>query len=410
MDIEFVTVGTELLLGFTHDTNAAVFARSLAPVGARVVRRATVADDPDSIRAAVSDALNRTGFAVVSGGLGPTTDDITRESVAEELGLELSIDQTVLSDIEARFARLHRGPMPESNRKQAQVPEGAEVLANAFGTAPGLWIATDRGTVVLLPGVPREFRALTEEHLVPRLAALADSEIVIVSRTLRTTGVSESSLTDNLGEHLLTISHVEVAFLPSLDGVDIRLTATGAHDFVARALDGAETALRPVLGQQLYGINDADLAALVLAELRARGARLAVAESCTGGLIAARLTEVPGSSDVFTGGVVTYADEAKIHDLGVDPDELARAGAVSDEVARAMVQGVVDRYDANAGIAVTGIAGPTGGSEEKPVGTVYLACAWNGAIEVVKRHIPGTRHEVRRRAVQAALDLLRRML
>jgi nicotinamide-nucleotide amidase len=157
-------------------------------------------------------------------------------------------------------------------------------------------------------------------------------------------------------------------------------------------------------------MNEDDLAALVLAELRARGARLAVAESCTGGLIAARLTEVPGSADVFTGGVVTYANEAKIHRLGIDPDELARAGAVSDEVARAMVQGVVDRFDANAGIAVTGIAGPTGGSDEKPVGTVYLACTWDGTIECVKRHIPGTRHEVRRRTVQAALDLLRRML
>ncbi len=179
---------------------------------------------------------------------------------------------------------------------------------------------------------------------------------------------------------------------------------------MGRALDAAEMALRPVLGQQLYGMNDDDLAALVLAELRARGARLAVAESCTGGLIAARLTEVSGSSDVFTGAVVTYSNEAKIQDLGVDPDELARAGAVSDEVVRAMVQGVVDRFDANAGIAVTGIAGPTGGSEEKPVGTVYLACAWDGAIEAVKRHIPGTRHEVRRRAAQGALDLLRRML
>jgi len=410
MDIEFVTVGTELLLGFTHDTNAAVFARTLAPVGARVVRRATVADNPDSIRAAVGEALSRTGFAVVSGGLGPTTDDITRESVAEELGLELRVDQTVLSDIEARFARFRRGPMPESNRKQAQVPEGAEVLANAFGTAPGLWIATDRGTVVLLPGVPREFKALTEEHLVPRLAALADSETVMVSRTLRTTGVSESLLADNLGEHLLAINDVEVAFLPSLEGVDIRLTATGAHDFVARALDAAEMALRPILGHQLYGMNEDDLAALVLAELRARGARLAVAESCTRGLIAARLTEVPGSSDAFTGGAAPYANEAKIHRLGIDPDELARAGAVSDEVARAMVQGVVDRFDANAGIAVTGIAGPAGGSDEKPVGTVYLACTWDGTIESVKRHIPGTRHEVRRRTVQAALDLLRRML
>ena len=410
MDIELVTVGTELLLGFTHDTNAAVFARTMAPVGARVVRRATVADDPDSIRAAVGEALDRTGFAVVSGGLGPTTDDITREAVAEELGLELSVDQTVLSDIEARFARFRPGPMPESNRKQALVPEGAEVLANAFGTAPGLWIATNRGTVVLLPGVPREFKALTEEHLVPRLAALADSESVIVSHTLRTTGVSESALADTLAEHLRTIEDVEVAFLPSLEGVDIRLTATGARDVVVRALDAAENALRPVLGRQLYGMNDDDLAALVLAELRARGARLAVAESCTGGLIAARLTEVPGSSDVFTGGAVTYANEAKIHRLGVDPDELARAGAVSDEVSRAMVQGVVDRFDADAGIAVTGIAGPTGGTEEKPVGTVYMACMWNGAVEAVKRHVPGTRHEVRRRTVQAALDLLRRKL
>ena len=410
MDLEIVIVGNELLLGFTNDTNIGEVARALIPVGARVVRCTTVGDNRTDIRQAVGAALDRTGFVVVSGGLGPTSDDITRESVAEELGLALTVDRAVLEDIEARFARYRPGPMPPSNRKQAEVPAGADVLANAHGSAPGLWIPSDRGTAVLLPGVPREFRALTAEHLVPRLRAMAVDGSVITTKTLRTTGISESALADDLADVLGTIRGVEIAFLPTLEGVDLRITAHGARADSRRSIESAEAQLRPVLGRHCYATGEGDLAAVVLERLRSLGARLAVAESCTGGLIGARLTEIPGASSVFLGGMVTYADETKVRDLGVDPAILARDGAVSEATVRAMVAGVSDRFGARAAIAVTGIAGPHGGTEDKPVGTVCFAAMWEGAVESMKRHIPGSRYDVRRRAAQAAMDLLRRML
>ena len=410
MDLEIVTVGNELLLGFTQDTNARDLARDLASVGGRVVRRATVGDEPRAIGDAVGQALDRTGFVVTSGGLGPTSDDLTREAVARELRLELKVDPSVLDDIVARFAKFRPGPMPASNRKQAEVPVGAEVLTNARGSAPGLWIDDARGTVVLLPGVPSEFRAMTSAYLVPRVRERSGTAHRVQSRTLRTTGVSESGLADRLADQLPSLPDVELAFLPSLESVDIRVTASGDADEVRRKLEVAEELLRPILGDQLYGVEDQDLAALLLETLRQRNARLAVAESCTGGLIAARLTEVAGATDTFLGGVVTYANEAKTRDLGVPSDVIERVGAVSVEVADAMVRGVTDRFGVDAAIAVTGIAGPSGGTGEKPVGTVCLAAAWRGEIQVVKRIIPGSRYEVRRRAAQAALDLLRRML
>ena len=410
MDIEFVAVGTELLLGFTHDTNARDLARALAPVGGRVVRRATVSDERRAIADAVGQALDRTGFVVTSGGLGPTSDDLTRDAVADELGLALKVEQAVLDDIAARFAQFQTGPMPASNRKQAEVPDGAEVLSNAHGSAPGLWIEGDRGTVVLLPGVPSEFRALTGEYLVPRVRLRTGAGHSVQSRTLRTTGISESALADRLAEHVASLDDLEVAFLPSLGTVDIRVTANGEEDAVGRMLDAAENLLRPILGNHLYGVNDDDLAAKVVEMLRQRRAQVAVAESCTGGLIAARLTEVAGASDTFLGGIVSYANEAKMRDLGVAEDLIERGGAVSEEVAQAMVRGVTDRFGVEAGIAVTGVAGPAGGTSEKPVGTVCMAAAWRSEVQVVTRHVPGSRHDVRRRAAQAALDLLRRML
>jgi len=410
MDLELVTVGNELLLGFTHDTNARDLALAVAPAGGRIVRRATVGDEPHAIGDAVGQALARTGFVVTSGGLGPTSDDLTREAVAKELRRELKVDQSVLDDIVARFAKLRPGPMPASNRKQAEVPAAAEVLANAHGSAPGLWIDDDRGTVVLLPGVPSEFRAMAAEYLVPRIRERSGTAHRVQSRTLRTTGISESALADRLAESVASLADVEVAFLPSLRTVDIRVTASGEADVVSRRLDEAETLLRPILADDLYGAAEEDLAATVLEMLRQRDARLAVAESCTGGLIAARLTEVAGAGDTFLGGIVTYGNKAKTRDLGVQEDLIARVGAVSVEVAEAMVRGVTDRFGVDAAIAVTGIAGPSGGTSEKPVGTICLAAAWRGEIRVVKRHVPGSRYQVRRRAAQAALDLLRRML
>lgn len=408
MKLEVVTIGTELVLGLTPDTNARDLGRALAAVGAEIVRHVSVPDRPADIRAAIADALDRTGFVIATGGLGPTRDDMTKTEVAALFGKPLRLDADVLKSLEARFRRLGR-PMPALNRTQAEVPEGATVLPNPRGTAPGLWIEDDRGRVaVLLPGVPSEMRGLLVDEVLPRVARRTGGQVVL-SRTLRTTGVPESALAERIGPIEDDITPLTLAYIPSVDGVDLRLTAWSLPAAEAeRRLAEAGDALRPRLDEHYYGQDGADLAAVVLERLR--GKRLAVGESCTGGLVAARITAVPGASDVFVGGVVAYADGVKSDLLGVPAATLETHGAVSEETVRAMADGVQRRFDAGATIAVTGIAGPGGGTPEKPVGTVWLAARLDNDTRTVKRTFPGDRGEIRARAAQAALDLLRRLL
>lgn len=408
MDLELVTIGTELLLGFTIDTNAAELARALASVGARVVRRTTVGDDPKTIEDGVRAALRRTGFVITTGGLGPTRDDITKRVVAKIFNAPLELDATYLEALRERFQRLGRGPMPEANRSQAEVPRGATVLPNQWGTAPGLWMEGDPGTVVLLPGVPREMRGLLEHEVIPRLRQSVAA--VIRSRTLRTTGIAESALADRVGRLEDQIAPVTLAYLPSVEGVDLRLTAWGLAPAVAdEALTRAVETLGPALGAHLYGEDDTDLAAVVLQYLERLGEKLAVAESCTGGLVGERITAIPGSSAVFVGGMVAYANDVKIRELGVPEGLMAEQGAVSEPVVRAMAAGIAQRFGTGAALAVTGVAGPTGGTPDKPVGTVWLAANLRGEQQAVRRQLVGGRDDIRRRAAQAALDLLRGM-
>ncbi len=411
MDLELVTVGTELLLGHTVDTNAAVVARTLAAAGVRVVRGTTVGDDRAAIEEAVRDGLARTGLVLTTGGLGPTSDDLTREAVAAVYGVPLDIDEGYLEQLRRRFAALGRGPMPESNRSQAAVPRGGVMLPNPRGTAPGLWVTDERGSVILLPGVPREMQGLLEREVVPRLRErLGPGARVVRSRTLRTTGVAESALADRLGPHEAELTPARLAYVPGLEGVDLRLSVwhVGAAEADA-ALARAAERIESIVGEHLYGEDDADLAAVVLEGLRRQGARLAVAESCTGGLIGARLTAVPGASEVFLGGVVCYSDASKIGAVGVDPSLLRSQGAVSEAVAAAMALGVRDRFEADAAVAVTGIAGPGGGTADKPVGTVWISALVGDRRRTVRRWLPGGRAEVRARSAQAGLDLLRRL-
>lgn len=412
MDLEIVTVGTELVLGHTVDTNSAYLARTLAAVGGRVTRTTSVADDDEAIADAVGGALARTGFVITSGGLGPTRDDRTKQVVADLYGIPLVLDAGYLARLEERWRRLGRsGSMPEANRTQAQYPAGATILANPRGSAPGLWLEGDRGTVVMLPGVPHELRGLADHEVLPRIAARQPGAGVTRSCTLRTTGIAESALADLVGPLEAELLPVTLAYLPSFDGVDLRLTAwrLPVAD-VQRALDAAAARLHTVLGERCYGLEETDLAAVVLAQARAAGVRIAVAESCTGGLVGGRLTAVPGSSAVFVGGVIAYADAVKVQELGVAEATLRADGAVSEEAVRTMVAGARRRFGAEAAIAVSGIAGPEGGTAEKPVGTVWLCAAVGGEQRAVRVGLPGDRGEIRARAAQAALDLLRRML
>ena len=415
MDLEIVTVGSELLLGLTVDTNAAELARALTPVGARVVRRATVGDDPDAIRGAVGEALARTGVVIVTGGLGPTRDDVTKHAVASLFGMPLVVDEQYLAGLEARWTGLGRsGRMPVANRTQAEVPEGATVLPNPLGTAPGLWLEGEPGIAILLPGVPREMRALATREVAPRLEQrmrAAGGYRTARSHVLRTTGIAESALADLLRETEDEFAAVSVGYYPSLEGVDVRLTEKTPTGQKGQAMiDAAVHRMRGLLGRYCYGDDETDLAAVIVARLSALGARLAVAESCTGGLVGGRLTDVPGSSAVFVGGVIAYANAVKERELGVPRQLIEAHGAVSEAVVQAMARGVQGRFGTGAAIAVSGIAGPGGGTPEKPVGTVWIAARLGERERVRHARLPGDRHDIRHRAAQASLDVLRRLV
>ncbi|MGE5091127.1 MAG: competence/damage-inducible protein A [Bacillota bacterium] len=405
MNLEIVTIGTELLLGFTVDTNGAEIGRQLSAVGIRVVRRTSIADRPDEIRDAVGAALHRTGAVITTGGLGPTRDDITKSIIAGLYGWPIDFDETLWDALVARYRRLGRVPA-ESNRSQAEVPRGAVVLPNRWGSAPGLWLEGDPGLVIMLPGVPLELRNLMTHEVTPRLAARAGGG-VIRSRTVRATGIPESTLAERLGEIETAIEPLTLAYLPGLEGVDLRVTAWSLPPAEAeRRLADAVGELRARAGDVVYGEDGDDLAALVLERARAAGVRLAVAESCTGGLLGGRITEVPGSSDVFAGGIIAYENAAKTNLLGVPAALIDREGAVSEPVAAAMAQGALDRLGADLAVSITGVAGPGGGTDAKPVGTVCFGLAGRGGTATRRSILIGTRSDIRYRAAQAALFLL----
>jgi nicotinamide-nucleotide amidase len=409
MDIELVTVGTELLLGFTVDTNGAELGRVLAEAGVRVVRRTSVGDGEAEVRAAVSEALVRTGAVLTTGGLGPTRDDITKAVVAGIFGLPLEFREDLWAALVERYQRVGRVPA-ENNRCQAEVPRGATVLVNRWGSAPGLWIEGPladgrQGLAILLPGVPREMRKLLEHEVMPRLTPRASGR-VIRSRTLRTSGIAESTLAERIGDVEQVIAPLTLAYLPGISGVDLRVTAWDFEPAEAdRRLDDA-LGLLEARADGVFGRDGADLADVVLARLRAEGMTLVTAESCTGGLLGARITSVPGSSAAFLGGIVAYDNRVKEEQLGVPAGIIAAHGAVSEPVAAAMAEGARARLGGDWALGVTGVAGPDGGTPEKPVGLVWIALAGPEGTTVRQLRIFGGREEVRLRATDAALNLL----
>jgi nicotinamide-nucleotide amidase len=413
MHIEVVTIGDELLLGYTIDTNAAHLARTLAGEGVEITRRTTVGDTAANIATAVREALDRTGAVITTGGLGPTSDDLTKPSIAALFGREMVLDEEHLAWMAERFTRLFQRPMPEANKQQAMLPEGARKLRNNHGSAPGIWLEDERGRwVAMLPGVPREMRGMLADTLVPLIRErMGEHRRVVRSRTLRTTGVGESFLADRITKIPGGVGDAGLAYLPNAEGTDLRLTVRGvAPEEADRQLDASAERLRSVVADAVYGEDGADLAAVVLDLCRDRQLSIAVAESCTGGLLGARLTAIPGSSDVVLGGVIAYANDVKHELLAVSKDDLREHGAVSDPVVRAMATGVRAATGARIGMAITGVAGPGGGTEEKPVGTVWIATDVDGAVESRRTRLIGDRAEVRQRATQAVLEMLRRRL
>jgi nicotinamide-nucleotide amidase len=413
--VEVITIGDELLLGFTIDTNAAHLARQLANIGMHIVRRTTVGDEAEQIAQAVEESLDRTGAVITTGGLGPTSDDITMESIGALFGRAMQLDAAHLAWMEERWTKRFNRPLPAANRKQAMLPAGATKLENHHGSAPGVWLEDERRRwVAMLPGVPREMRGMLGDTLLPLLASRAAGDThatVVRSLTLRTTNIAESLLADKVDSMDGGPLGVTLAYLPSIAGVDLRLTVKDMPSAHAdAALSAAASRLRAQVGEWIYGDGDTDLAAVVLDLCRARALKVGVAESCTGGLLGERLTAIPGSSDVVQGGVIAYHNDIKRDVLGVSEATLREHGAVSEQVAREMAAGARRVAQSSVGLAITGVAGPGGGTEEKPVGTVWLAADVEGDVETRQLRLWGDRDEIRQRSAQWTMDLLRQRL
>ncbi|MBW3660031.1 MAG: competence/damage-inducible protein A [Gemmatimonadetes bacterium] len=410
MEIEIVAIGNELLLGETVDTNSAAVARRLAEIGGRVVRVTMVGDDPERMAVVLREVRGRARWAIAMGGLGPTGDDRTRQVVAEVLGRPLVLDEEQLEIVKEKFRRFGYDEMPASNVSQAMVPRGARAVANPHGTAPGLVIEEEGFTLFVLPGVPKEMEALLEDAVLPALIEAAGKGAPVVeSRVVHTVGIGESALAEKLEDLVESADPLEVAFLPRTGQVDVRLTAAGlpAEEAGARLTALAE-AIAGRARPWFWGYDDTTLAEAIGETLRARGWVLAVAESCTAGLLGGEITTVPGSSEWFAGGVLAYSDEVKTSLLGIAGEDLAAYGAVSEETCRAMAAGARKVIGADVGCAITGIAGPGGGSEEKPVGLVFCGVATPEGAEVRRLTYPGSREDIRRRSVLTAMGMLLR--
>jgi nicotinamide-nucleotide amidase len=403
---ELIAIGSELLGWSRLDTNGSYLARRLGERGIPVRFRTIVGDDPADLRAAFAVALGRAEVVIATGGLGPTVDDLTREAVAELLGLPLDEDAALLRGIEERFRR-HGLAMPPSNRRQAQVPRGAEVLPNSVGTAPGLVLRQGTRIVALLPGVPAEMESMVEDALLPRLQAANE---VLASRVLKIAGLTESETDRRLAEVHAGAGDVEWTILAAPGQIEIHLRERVGAGATPAGIDRLDAAIAAILGEHLFGRDDQTIESAVGRLATAAGATAAVAESVTGGGVAARLTSIPGASRWFRGGAVAYGDDAKIALAGVDPGILAREGAVSVAVAAGMAEGIRARLGATWGLATTGYAGPEGGGPDRPPGTIVLGLAGPGVANTRTLRLPGPRAIVQQRAVMAALDLLRRGL
>jgi len=361
----------------------------------------------------IADALRRSDLLILTGGLGPTDDDLTRDVVAELAGLPLEFHADIFEGIEKRFAA--RGlKVPAINRRQAMVPRGAVVLPNPNGTAPGLWIEHDRKFLLLLPGPPRELKPMLERVIQDRLAA-AGGGVRLLRRILRITGQSESSVEEHMqplyAKWLAAPTKISTTILASLGQIELHLTAMAkTAEEGQRALEAAIEDVKRVLGRDLFSVDGKTMQEVIGALFRARGYRIAAAESCTGGLVLTRLTEVPGSSDYVDRGVVCYSNLAKTELAGVPPALLSDHGAVSEPVAQAMAEGIRSRAGTNVGVGITGIAGPGGGTPEKPVGTVALAVAVDDELRVRTFQFIGGREMVKFQAAQSALNMTRLML
>jgi nicotinamide-nucleotide amidase len=408
MIAEIVSVGTELLLGQIVDTNSAFLAKILSQSGIDIYYRTTVGDNPDRMRSTLRQALSRADVVITVGGLGPTMDDLTKEISAEVIGVALVVDPEIEEKLR-EIGRRRSTPLPPAFLKQALVPAtDGRPLPNPNGTAPGILVEKNAKTIICLPGPPNELIPMVEQSVAPYLAAKSgDQKTVIKSRTLRIIGIGES-LAEDAVKDLLAGDNPTVAPYAKLGECHLRITARAATDEeAARIIEPTEREIKRRLGTAVYGIDDETLESVIIAELTKRAEFVSTAESCSGGLIAERLTTIAGASAVYRMGIVAYANQTKSGLLNVPADILERFGAVSPQTATAMANGVQKLDNSTYGVATTGIAGPSGGSSDKPVGLVYIAVVGPLRTRVEKYEFPGRRIDIQRRTAQMALAVLR---
>jgi len=406
-----ITVGNEILSGNTVDSNSAFIARQLSGAGISTGRIYSVSDTREEIQQAVEAAMVYAPLIICTGGLGPTRDDITKKAVAEVFSRKIIVDDEQLRIVEQKFRDFGYKKMPETNISQAEVPEGAEIFPNPRGTAPGILIREKDTLLFMLPGVPAEMKGLMTEQVIPYISNRTGTKNVILARTIRTTGMGESRLAEIIDPVLALPDGVEIAYLPDVTGVDIRLTARGtSRNELEEKLDTAEDAVTGAVPEIIYGHENETLESVIGAMLKQRGLTLAVAESCTGGLVCDKITNVPGSSEYFESGCITYSNESKERLLGVNSGTISEKGAVSSETAAEMAGGIRKNSGCDIGLATTGIAGPGGATPQKPVGLVFVALEDQFGTVVKELKLAGSRKRIKQRSAQTVLDLLRRRL
>ena len=404
---EIIAIGSELLTPNFVDTNSMYLTRQLNEIGIPVVMKTIVGDDENYLEQALRGSLERTAIVITIGGLGPTEDDVTKKVVARVLQRQLVLDDAILTTIENRF-KARGAEMPKNNARQALILTGSDVLENRNGTAPGLWASTEQNHVILLPGPPSELQPMFETSCISRLQKLAGGR-ALAKRVYRTTGLPESALDARIAPIYEKYKNPQTTILAKPGQVEVRLTALGKDAIEAeKIVQELAQKIEHELEEYIFTNDERSLEEVVGMALTLKQATISVAESCTGGMLAQRLTSIDGSSRYFMSGIVSYSNQSKIDLAGIPPLLLEMEGAVSEEVARGLAESVREKVNTTIGVGVTGIAGPTGGSPEKPVGTVHIAVAGPSGTHQQRFQFPGDREKVRWQAAQAALNMIRR--
>jgi nicotinamide-nucleotide amidase len=409
LSAEIIAIGSELLTPDRTDTNSLWLTGKLNEIGIDVKLKTVVGDDEARLEDAIRDAMTRSDVVITTGGLGPTEDDITRQVSARAVGRELVYHDDIEAHLRERFKQWGRD-MPETNKRQAYVIDDADVLPNPNGSAVGMMVEIEGRFLIILPGPPRENQPMFNDHVFGRLQAKA-GDFFTRKRVLRVSGIGESALDEAIAPIYRSYKKVQTSILFNKTEVEVHLFATGeSYADADRTIEELVGKISEKLGAAVFALNGETMEEIIGRQLSSRGETLATAESCTGGLIAKRLTEISGSSSYFMEGAVTYSNEAKVRTLSVPRETLDQYGAVSAETAEAMAKGMRERSGTTYAVSVTGVAGPTGGSEEKPVGTVFIGFADENKVKSIKFVLPGDRYLIRWRASQAALDYLRRQI